>query len=97
MFRVVEIRFFINETWFSEVWIDTHYEEKHSRSINDQLILELLGLLNYECFLPQLVRKDGFQFYETDLFFGGKPYRLIWVIPPDACYIGIRNAYRRSK
>lgn len=97
MFRIVEARLFINNTWFSKVWIDTHYEEKHSRSINDKLILELLGVLNYESYLPQMIREDGYQFYETDLIWSGKPYRLIWVIPPDETYIGVRNAYRRSK
>ncbi|PIU01086.1 MAG: hypothetical protein COT74_00855 [Bdellovibrionales bacterium CG10_big_fil_rev_8_21_14_0_10_45_34] len=67
MFRVVEFRLFINNTWFSEVWIDSHYEEKHSRSINDNLILELLRALNLGSYLPQMIRNDGYQFYETDL------------------------------
>lgn len=97
MFRVYESRLFINGTWFCEVWIDTHYEEKHSKSINDELILEMLGLLNYERYLPQVIRKDGYQFYTTDLVLNGKAYRLIWVIPPDESYVGVRNAYRRSK
>lgn len=97
MFRVFEANLFINDTWFNEVWIDTHYEEKHSQSINDQLILHLLGQLNYEIHHPQVVRLDGFQFFETEIVFSGKLYRLIWLIPPDASYIGVRNAYRRSK
>ncbi len=97
MFRIIEVRLFINDTWFNEIWIDTHYEKKHSRSINDELILNLLQLLNYEHHLPQMIREDGYQFYETDLVRNGKPYRLIWVVPPDASYIGVRNAYRRPK
>ncbi len=97
VFRIIEARLFINDTWFNEVWIDTHYEKKHSESINDKLILDLLLLLNYESYIPQVVREDGYQFYETDLAKEGKPYRLIWVIPPDTSYIGVRNAYRRPK
>lgn len=97
MFRRIETRLFINNTWFNEVWIDSHYEKKHSQSINDSLIIELVRQLNYECFLPQIVRNDGFQFYETDIYLNNKAYRLIWLIPPNSSYIGIRNAYRRSK
>ena len=97
MFRVISARFFINGTWFNEVWIDSHYEEKHSGSITDSLILELVGLLNYQTFLPQVTRQDGFQFFETSLVLKDKPYRLVWVVPPDGSYLGVRNAYRKSR
>ena len=97
MFHVYAARFFINDTWFNEIWIDSHYELKHSGSITDKLILELVGQLNYRAFLPQVVRKDGFQFFETSVVLETKPYRLIWVVPPDGSYLGVRNAYRRSR
>lgn len=71
MFRIYEGQVIFNEKHFDEVWIDPHYEEKHGDSVNDELILRLLGRL------------------------GGKFYRLILVVPPDASYLGVRNVYRR--
>ncbi len=40
---------------------------------------------------------SGYKFYEADGKYNGKAYRLILVIPPDGSYLGVRNAYRRSK
>lgn len=97
MFRVYDTTLFINGTRFTEVWIDPHYELKHSRSINDDLILKLVDLLDGKWHLPQVVRDDGFRFFATDLELGDKLYRLIWVIPPDESYIGVRNAYRSRR
>ncbi len=70
---------------FDELWIDPHYEEKHKDSINDQLILELVNLLNG--WPIQLSSEDsGFEYSEADGIFEGKSYRLIIVIPPDGTY-----------
>ncbi len=86
----------INGLHFDELWIDPHYEEKHKDSIDDPLILELVNQLNG--WLIQLNSEvGGFGFYEADGNFGGKSYRLILVVPPDGAYLGVRNAYRRSK
>ena len=98
MFRVYKVgHLWVNGTQFHKVWIDPHYEVKHQGSINDELILSLVGLLDRQLpFLPKKVRADGFEFFESDLVWKGKHYRLIWIIPPDRDYLGVRNAYRRS-
>ncbi len=96
MFRIYESRVFVNDMWFTEIWIDSHYELKHRESINDKLILELLSQLNFKTFVPQEIRQDGFQFFATNVECQAKPYRLIWIIPPDKNYLGVRNAHRRS-
>lgn len=96
MFRVYKIEMIFNEKHLSEVWIDPHYEVKHSGSINDILILELVRQLGRMSFVAK-AESQGFRFYEVDVEYLGKPYRLILVTPPDGSYLGIRNAYRRSK
>ena len=96
MFRVYKTRVFANGTWFNEVWIDPHYEINHGESINDLLILSLVRLLSDCDYDPQRRPPNGFQYFESNLIWLRKPYRLIWLIPPDESYIGIRNAYRRS-
>jgi hypothetical protein len=96
VYRVYAIDLVINDTSFSEVWIDPHYEENHKESINDQLILNLLELINHRIISAKAESK-GFQFFEVDVQVRYKVYRLILVIPPDNSYLGVRNAYRRSK
>lgn len=96
MFRVYEARYFINDTWFGEIWIDSHYELKHKQSINDELILELVQHLTHQTHFPQEIR-NGYQFYESEIIWREKLYRLIWLIPPDESYLGVRNAYRRPR
>ena len=50
MFRVYKQQVIFNSSSFEEIWIDAHYEQKHSLSINDDLILSLLGEISK--FLP---------------------------------------------
>ena len=94
MFRIYKVPVGFNETVFSEVWIDPHYEQKHGESVNDELILELLTQLGHQ---PQIAQDElrGFQFYEVDLSLHRRSYRLILVVPKDKSYLGVRNAYRR--
>jgi len=94
MFRIYEIPVVFNEKHFNEVWIDPHYEEKHGDSVNDELILSLLARLSGKPWAIQMESR-GFHFFEVDLELRGKLYRLILVVPPDASYLGVRNAYRR--
>lgn len=95
MFRIYKIQVIFNEEYFSEVWIDPHYEEKHSSSINDDLIFALLTRLRQKPWTPQ-AESNGFKFYEVDVDYEDRLYRLIVVTPPDLSYLGIRNAYRRN-
>lgn len=94
MFRIYEIPVIFNEEHFNEVWIDPHYEEKHGDSMNDELILNLLARVSGKPWASQMESR-GFRFFEVDLDFNNKLYRLIIVIPPNGSYLGIRNAYRR--
>lgn len=81
---------------FDEVWIDPHYEEKHKDSINDELILEMIKDLDGWLIVLSAV-VGSYSFYEADGAYDGKMYRLILVVPSDNSYLGVRNAYRRSK
>jgi hypothetical protein len=88
----------VNGIWFHEVWIDPHFEEKHGGSINDELILRLVRLLDGVRLEPEKRdERSGFAFFATPVELDGKAYKLIWVIPPEQSYLGVRNAFRRSK
>lgn len=96
MYRQHKVSLTMGTHHFEEVWIDPHYEAKHKDSINDELILELVkGLDGWLIVLNAIV--SGYKFYEADGIYKGKLYRLILVVPPDNNYLGVRNAYRRSK
>lgn len=95
-YRLYWINLVLFGEYFRELWIDPHYEEKHEASINDTLILELVKHLD-SCLVTEDSIVNGYSFYEADGEFKDKRYRLILVVPPDKSYLGIRNAYRRSK
>ncbi len=96
MYRRYDIDLKMNGEHFDELWIDPHYEEKHKDSINDQLILELAKEVD-GWLITLSAEVSGYKFYEAEGYYQGKAFRLILVIPPDGAYLGIRNAYRRSK
>jgi hypothetical protein len=94
--RNYKINITINNRTIKNVVIDPHYELKHASSINDDVILELVHLLDGGDFSPETISK-GFEYYTTDkLALKGKNYRLIWLLEDDQIYIGIINAYRRN-
>lgn len=97
MFRVYKVDVRFNKKHWENIWIDSHYEEKHSHSINDDLILTLLSRFKGDRAVEANAESSGFQYYEVDTEYKGKLYRLILVIPPDSSYLGVRNTYRRSK
>ena len=47
------IKLIINGRKITKVIIDTHYKEKHGDTIDDQLILELVRLIDGERFEPE--------------------------------------------
>ncbi len=97
MFRIYKAEVRFNKKYWSYIWIDSHYEKKHSHSINDDLILTLLSCLTGDSAVEANTESGGFAYYEVDTEYKGKLYRLILVIPPDNSYLGVRNTYRRSK
>lgn len=96
MYRIYGVVIRLNDILFGEVWIDSHYEEKHSESINDELILSLLRHLSGQVFTPNS-QVNGYSYYVIDVYFQMKPYRLVLVIPDHHNYLGVRTVYRRSK
>ena len=66
----------INGRALSRVIIDQHYKSKHSESINDELILELVKTLDGEEFPPEATKSD-FEFFTVDpVVWKDEPYRL---------------------
>jgi hypothetical protein len=85
----------VNHRKIFRVVIDTHYEEKHKDSIDDQIILQLVEMLDNQVFEAE-AQKDGFQYFKTEpLEVNGLNYRLIWLLENDEIYIGVVNAFRR--
>jgi hypothetical protein len=87
----------VNGRLFRRVVIDRHYEKKHRDSVDDTIVLGLVQALDGKDFEPETVGPTGFQYFMLDpWYFAGKPYRLIWLLPPgDEDFIGIVNTFRR--
>jgi hypothetical protein len=92
--RTFKIDIVLNGRRIKYVVIDPHYELKHAKSMSDSIILDLVGLLDGDYFLPESI-VNGYEYFAKDLSFKGKEYRLIWVLEKNKCYIGVINAYRR--
>ena len=86
----------LNDTIIKEVIIDSHYEEKHSSYMNDELILKLVQELDGRRELP-VSTQGGYSYYATLIEHNKKNYRLIWLLEDHAIYIGIINAYRDKR
>ena len=67
--------------------------KKHSKSINDQLILNLVRELNGRMELPDDFN-GKFSYFVTLIEFNEKQYRLIWLLEESCVYVGVVNAYR---
>lgn len=92
--REYDIKIEVNGRLVLKVIIDPHYELKHTGSVDDELILKLVRLLDGGTF-PPVETKKGFEYYVTDkLKVGGKFYKLIWLLEDYHLYIGIVNAHR---
>ena len=85
----------VNSKTINRVLIDPHYEIKHGESVDDEIILSLVLMLDGKSFEPE-AEKDGFQYFKTDpLDLNGVNYRLIWLLEENEIYIGVVNAFRR--
>jgi len=83
----------VNGVRISKVVIDPHYEEKHGKTINDDLILALVAELNGRVELPDS-RYGEYSYFATLVEHKDKQYRLVWLLEDHAIYIGVINAYR---
>ena len=96
MFREHKHQVFVNGQWFSTILIDNHVIEKHGSSISESLVLRLVSLLHLQDFEPEATDENGFEYFvNSDLLLDGKAYRLVWLLPPDKRYLGVRTAFRR--
>lgn len=93
--RAYRIDITVNGIKINRVVISLHYEKKHSDSMNDDLILDLVGLLDGNEFIPEKI--DGaFQYFKSEpLILNKKKYRLIWLLEENQIYVGVINAFRR--
>ena len=94
--REYEIQITVNGIKISKAIIDSHYEEKHSCSINDDVILQLVNQLDGQFFEPEDIEVPYRYFVTDGMILDGKKYKLIWLIEDGEFYIGVVNAYRRK-
>ena len=98
MRRSYPINIRVNRTAFNEVVVDPHFEVKHSKAMNDEIILALVQNLDGRELEPVGVDSDGFCYFKTEpMYYRGKPFRLVWLIDPEKTYIGVLNCFRRTK
>lgn len=87
----------VNGLRIESVIIDSHYRHKHSSTINDELILELVRKLD-EGMYVHVDAKHPFEYFVVDgIILQEKAYRLIWLLEEGQSYIGVINAFRSSK
>lgn len=92
--REYDLSIVFNEIEINKVIIDSHFEVKHARSINDQIILELVAQLNGLEMTPEDI-KPPYSYFKDTLILNGKKYRLVWLTEEDKIYIGVINAFRK--
>ena len=93
--REYGIRITVNGRKISKVIIDSHYEAKHTASVNDQVILELVRQLDGRFFDPDSEDRPYTYFVTDDMALAGKRYKLVWLLEDKQIYVGVVNAYRR--
>ncbi len=95
--REYSINLRVNGRQLSKLVIDSHYEVKHSDSVSDETIIELVKKLDGGTFSEEAEDEDGFQYFvEDNMRFEGKHYKLIWLLQEDEIFIGVVNCYRRK-
>ena len=94
--REYELLVSVNSRQLVKVIVDSHYEVKHSGSVSDEVILNLVRLLDGGVFPPQ-ERSGVYEYFVADnLKFEKKVYKLVWLLEDGQSCIGVVNAYRRK-
>ncbi len=83
-----------NEITIRRVLIDQHYQERHSESMNDELILELVKGLDGQNY-PIDEERGGFRYFTIEpVVYESKPYRVILTLFVGDDFLGVVNAFR---
>lgn len=85
----------VNGVGIVKVIIDPHFEERHSETVSDEIILGLVKTLDGETFEPEEIDPPYKYFVVDRISYNGKKYKLVWLIEENQFYIGVVNAYRR--
>lgn len=94
--RVYEVRVRFDGRWFERVVISDHYEERHQASMNDDLILGILGALGGRAQEPNSIGRDGYRYFVFDqVLYQERPYRIVVTYHPLESFLGVVNAFRR--
>lgn len=93
--REYELDIVVNRRRITKVIIDSHYEKKHSATVDDQIILKLVKTLDGEIIEPDAEDPPYSYFSQDRIELDGKFYKLIWLLEDDELYVGVVNAYRR--
>ncbi len=84
----------INGRQLERVVIDQHYRLKHSDSMNDEIILDLVRTLDGKM-LPSDRISGEFEYFTVEpVFSEEKPHRVILVLCLSDDYLGVINAFR---
>lgn len=86
----------MNDIKITQVVIDPHYEEKHSATVNNRLILKLVHELDGRQELPE-AKQNQYSYFSTLIDYENKLYRLIWMQEDNTLYVGVINAYRNRR
>ncbi len=81
----------INRRKVSAIVLDPHIK-KHP-DLTDEVVIELVRLLAGTESDP-VASENEFEYFVSYLKFGGKGYRLVWLLERGKVYIGVINAYR---
>lgn len=93
--REYDIQITVNGHRITKVIIDPHYEAKHSGSLNDEIVLRLVNMLDGKIFEPEDTDAPYLYFATDGMILDDKKYKLVWLLEDDMLYIGVVNAYRR--
>ena len=95
MFHHHKQNVYVNGILLRDILIDDHVFDRHGESITEEIILKLVSLLQHQNFIADQMDENGFQYFVTDgLRLQGKLYRMVWLLPPDHSYLGVRTAFR---
>lgn len=96
MYHVHKLNVYVNKTWFLYIHVDKHVFERHGEHITNEIVIKLVSLLHMEDFEPESIDKSGFRYFvNKELELHNKLYCLVWLLPIDNSYIGVRTAFRR--